>query len=116
VIQAASQNGINGAINISSPQFSISGSMGDLNSGVAIPILDSDPCLSETAHSSSLARIGKGGIPTNEAKKIFIPAITGQKNDNLQTQVELPKQKQSVSNSLIEKEKHPCRAISTKLL
>jgi hypothetical protein len=113
VIQAASQNGINGSINISSPQFSISGSMGDLNSSLAIPILDSNPCLSSAAFTSSLARIGKGGVSANEAKAVFVPAIADDTNANLHSQTDSTKQKILFSNKLIEQEKHPCMAISS---
>ena len=113
VIQAASQNGINGSINISSPQFSISGSMGDLNSSLAIPILDSNPCLSSAAFTSSLARIGKGGVSANEAKTVFVPAIAEHTNANLHSQTDSTKQKSLSSNKLIEQEKHPCMAISS---
>jgi hypothetical protein len=111
VIQAASQNGVNGSINISSPQFSISGSTGDLDGAINLPILDSNPCLSSAAFTSSLARTGKGGVSANEAKAVFVPAIAGNSNSSLKTQLDVSKQKQLFSNSLIEKEKTSCMAI-----
>jgi hypothetical protein len=102
-----------GGVSLQAPQFSISGSMGDLSSSLAIPILDSDPCLSETAHASSLARIGKGSIPADEAKTVFVPAIADHTNANLHSQTDSTKQKILFSNKLIEQEKHPCMAISS---
>ncbi len=111
VIQAASQNGVNGTINISSPQFSISGSTGDLDGAINLPILDSNPCLSSAAFTSSLARTGKGGVATNEAKTVFVPAIAGNSNSSLKAPLDVSKQKQLFSNSLTEKEKTSCMAI-----
>jgi hypothetical protein len=111
VIQAASQNGVNGSITISSPQFSISGSTGDLDGAINLPILDSNPCLTSAALTSSLARTGKGGVPANEAKTVFVPAITEQANVGVSSQSDVSAQKNLASDVL--KEKNPCMAISS---
>ncbi len=104
VIQAASQNGLNGTINISSPQFSISGSTGDLDGAINLPILDSNPCLSSAAFTSSLARTGKGGVATNEAKTVFVPAIPEQTHSTAQKSI--------LSNALTLSANQPCAAFS----
>ncbi len=74
VIQAASETGVNGTVNVSSPQFNISGSMSGLDtSSLALPALKPNPCQDSVDFSSSLVRNGKGGIPNNEATAGFIP-------------------------------------------
>ena len=62
VIQAASQAGINGQINITSPQLNLSGvlaNMGGLNYNNSV--IDQDYC--SIGQGSSLTRKGKGGLP-----------------------------------------------------
>jgi hypothetical protein len=100
VIQAASQNGVNGSVNVTSPQFNISGSISGFKSVIALPRLENNPCLSESAHTSSLARNGKGGIATNETKAVFIPAIP-EHTDSV-------KQATTSSNNLSLKESSSC--------
>jgi filamentous hemagglutinin family protein len=75
IIQAASQNGVSGNINVTSPKFNISGSLTGLNSIFVVPTLENNPCLSTVAYTSSLARHGKGGVATNETQTVFVPAL-----------------------------------------
>ena len=63
VIQAAAPTGINGLINISSPALDISGSLLGLNTQVIdLGGLGRSPC--EVSAGSSLAKTGRGGLPT----------------------------------------------------
>jgi hypothetical protein len=95
VIQAASENGVNGAINLTSPQLNISGSISGLSSvALVIPQINHRGCqgattssnthgnsLLETVLKSKLARTtanglvrgSTGGIPVTEAQYSFIP-------------------------------------------
>jgi large exoprotein involved in heme utilization and adhesion len=74
VIQAASENGVSGAINVTSPQFDISASVSGLDSNqLVMPNIDRSLCQSSAMLSSSLSRGGKGGIPVDEAQYGFIP-------------------------------------------
>ena len=74
VIQAASDNGINGTINVTSPQFDISASISGLDTEeLTMPKIDENLCDSAAMLDSSLSRIGKGGIPSNETRHTFIP-------------------------------------------
>ncbi len=78
VIQAASESGVSGTVNVNSPQFDISGSVSGLDtSGLVLPNITQNPCASQGTRSSSLARGSKGGIPVNESKAGFIPAAAG---------------------------------------
>lgn len=81
VIQAASENGVSGAINVTSPQFDISASISGLDTEkLVMPDIDNSPCQSSAMMDSSLSRAGQGGIPNNEAQYGFIPpAITNTK-------------------------------------
>jgi filamentous hemagglutinin family protein len=74
VIQAASENGVSGSINVTSPQFDISASISGLDSQqLVMPNIDNSPCQSSAMMDSSLSRAGQGGIPNNEAQYGFIP-------------------------------------------
>jgi filamentous hemagglutinin family protein len=74
VIQAASETGVSGSVNVNSPQFDISGSVSGLDtSDLVLPSIAQNPCQSASTRSSSLTRGSKGGIPVNEAKTVFIP-------------------------------------------
>jgi hypothetical protein len=95
VIQAASENGVSGSVNVSSPQFNISGSISGLSSvALVIPQIDHRGCQgampSSSTHGNSLleavlksklaqttvnglVRGSTGGIPITEAQYSFIP-------------------------------------------
>jgi hypothetical protein len=95
VIQAASANGVSGSVNLTSPQFNISGSISGLNSvALVIPKIDRWGCQGATTSSSTrgnslletilksklarttgnaLVRGSTGGIPVTEAQYSFIP-------------------------------------------
>jgi hypothetical protein len=95
VIQAASANGVSGSVNLTSPQFNISGSISGLNSvALVIPQIDHRGCQGVTTSSSTrgnslleavlksklarttangLVRGSTGGIPVTEAQYSFIP-------------------------------------------
>lgn len=74
VIQAASANGVSGSVNLTSPQFNISGSISGLNSvALAIPKIDRWGCQASTIPASVLARGSRGGLPATEARYSFIP-------------------------------------------
>jgi hypothetical protein len=76
VIQAASATGVSGNINLTSPQFNISGSISGLDAGsLVLPVIKRNTCQA-VASGSSLANGGKGGLPANEAKTGFIPIAT----------------------------------------
>jgi filamentous hemagglutinin family protein len=76
VIQAASENGVSGEVNSTAPQFDISGSISGLNaSALALPRIEADTCRGSIEKVSSLARSGKGGMPTNEKDLGFVPPI-----------------------------------------
>jgi filamentous hemagglutinin family protein len=75
VIQAASSTGVSGSINLTSPQFNISGSITGLTSAaLVLPVIDRTACQSSLISASSLVRGSKGGVPLNEAKAGFIPS------------------------------------------
>ncbi|MEY3786035.1 MAG: hypothetical protein RLZ75_240, partial [Pseudomonadota bacterium] len=77
VIQAASDNGVSGSINVTSPQFDISASISGLDSELLVmPMIDSSLCRSSAMLDSSLSRVGEGGIPTDESQYGFIPPVT----------------------------------------
>lgn len=77
VIQAASDNGVSGTLNITAPQFDISGSISGLDSsGLALPHIEGDACSGTIEKTSSLAPASKGGLPLHEATNAFIPPIT----------------------------------------
>ena len=79
VIQAASENGVNGSINVTSPQFDISASVSGLDSAqLVMPNIDRNLCQSSAMLGSSLARGGQGGIPADEARYSYIPLIAAQ--------------------------------------
>jgi large exoprotein involved in heme utilization and adhesion len=72
VIQAASATGVSGNINLTSPQFDISGSLSGLNSSsLDLPIMN-NPCQNEIG--SSLVRSSQGGVPLNDENSSFFPA------------------------------------------
>ena len=74
VIQAASETGVNGVINQTTPQFDISASISGLDAEhFVIPTIDVNPCDSASSWHAGLARLGYGGIPSNESKDGFIP-------------------------------------------
>jgi filamentous hemagglutinin family protein len=74
VIQAASENGVSGAINVTSPQFDISASISGLDSSQLIrPSIDNTLCQNSAMLDSSLSRSGQGGIPIDESRYGFIP-------------------------------------------
>ena len=74
VIQAASENGVSGTVNVTSPQFDISASISGLDTEqLVMPNIDNNPCQSTAMMDSSLSRGGQGGIPSNEAQYGFIP-------------------------------------------
>ncbi|MCX7068851.1 MAG: filamentous hemagglutinin N-terminal domain-containing protein [Methylococcales bacterium] len=77
VIQAASENGVNGAINVTSPQFDISASVSGLDSAqLVMPSIDNSLCQSSAMLGSRLVRGGQGGIPADESQYGFIPLAT----------------------------------------
>jgi hypothetical protein len=72
VIQATSQFGINGNINITSPELNIVGAL----AGVNIPELDigrmgKDPCAS--SRENSLKSFGHGGVPAFQNGENYLP-------------------------------------------
>ena len=83
IIQAASDNGINGTINVTSPQFDISASISGLDTEqLAMPEIKDNLCDSTAMLDSSLSRAGKGGIPSDETRYAFIPATDSVSNSN----------------------------------
>ena len=77
VIQAASENGVNGVINVTSPQFDISASVSGLDSSqLVMPSIDNSLCQSSAMLGSSLVRGGQGGIPADESRYSYIPLAT----------------------------------------
>lgn len=77
VIQAASENGVSGTINVTSPQFDISASVSGLDSEpLIIPNIDKNQCQSSAMLGSTLTRGGQGGIPADESQYSFIPPAT----------------------------------------
>lgn len=86
VIQAASENGVSGTVNITSPQFDISASVSGLDSAqLVIPAIDNNLCQNSAMLASSLARAGQGGIPADESLYSFIPPATLQPETNSST-------------------------------
>jgi large exoprotein involved in heme utilization and adhesion len=78
VIQAASENGVNGNINLTSPQFNISGVISGLSTNtLPTPDINRNPC--RNSAQNSLARRGKGGVPVTNEKSVFFPAATLEK-------------------------------------
>jgi filamentous hemagglutinin family protein len=74
IIQAASENGVSGAVNVTSPQFDISASVSGLDSAqLVMPNIDNSLCQTSAMLGSSLARGGKGGIPADETQHSYIP-------------------------------------------
>jgi hypothetical protein len=75
LIQAASETGVSGSVNLQSPQFDLSGSISGLKTTpLALPLTDRAICATATNPSSHLMRGSKGGIPVSEAKAGFIPS------------------------------------------
>ncbi len=75
VIQAASETGVSGNVNITSPQFNISNITKALDAGsLVLPSVNRNPC--QNSAGNSLKRGSKGGLPINEEKDDFIPAAT----------------------------------------
>ncbi len=86
VIQAASENGVSGTVNITSPQFDISASVSGLDSAqLVVPAIDNNLCQNSAMLASSLARAGQGGIPADESLYSFIPPATMQPQTNYNT-------------------------------
>jgi hypothetical protein len=73
VIQAASEDGLNGKINLTPPQLNISGDMISLNTNLLPPPDISKSC--QELLESSLGKASKGNIPLNEKDNAFIPPI-----------------------------------------
>ncbi|MGR8935727.1 MAG: two-partner secretion domain-containing protein [Gammaproteobacteria bacterium] len=72
VIQAASPDGVNGNINVTSPQLNINGQMLPLRSEfLAAPDLDGDSCTA--GQGSKLLRAGHGGLPASPENGVAIP-------------------------------------------
>jgi len=77
VVQAASENGVSGDINLTAPKFDISGSISGLNvNALALPPIAQDNC-SAGKKISSLVHGGKGGVPVSEKQTGFVPAASG---------------------------------------
>jgi len=78
VVQAASENGVSGDINLTAPKFDISGSISGLNANaLALPPIAQDNCSAGAKKVSSLVHGGKGGIPVSEKQTGFVPAALG---------------------------------------
>jgi hypothetical protein len=107
VIQAASETGVNGTVNVSSPQFNISGSMSGLDTNnLELPVLSPNPCQDSVDFASSLVRGGKGGIPNNEEKEGFIPAAI-----KLQSEKYLSEIKKTITQPVFQNNKYACVSI-----
>ena len=77
IIQAASDTGINGVINKTTPQFDINTSISGLKSEqLTISEVDISPCKNLAMRSSGLSRFSKGSIPNNETQYGFIPPVS----------------------------------------
>ena len=73
VIQAAAPTGISGAIEVTSPVLDLTGSLGRLSAQVLDgAALGRDPCRSTA--SSSLALVGRGGLPISSRGLLGAPA------------------------------------------
>jgi filamentous hemagglutinin family protein len=73
VIQAASTTGVSGNINLTSPQFNISGVISGLTANaMVLPDMNRNPCQNSTL-GSSLMRKSKGGLPTTDKQAVFFP-------------------------------------------
>lgn len=76
VIQAVSEKGISGNINIASPQLSISGDIIELATNIlTLPDINHSPCDS-IAKDSSLTKTSKGNMPFNPSEMVFIAPIS----------------------------------------
>jgi filamentous hemagglutinin family protein len=114
VIQAASETGVNGTVNVNSPQFNISGSMSGLDtSSLALPALKPNPCQDSVGFASSLVRGGNGGIPNNEAKMGFIPAAVVLPNSKpSSSKISLASQQQAAYTASQKNNNYSCAALS----
>jgi large exoprotein involved in heme utilization and adhesion len=134
VIQAASENGVNGSINLTFPQFNISGSISGLSSvALVIPKIDRWGCRGVTTSSNTrgnslletilksklaytaenaLVRGSTGGIPVTEARYSFIPPANNLPNSTKESS-ENPMLPISSSNSrILSGESYPCAKLS----
>ena len=76
VIQAAAPTGISGAIQVTSPVLDLTGSLGRLSAQVLDSIaLGRDPC--QTTAASSLALVGRGGLPVSSRGLLGATFTTG---------------------------------------
>ncbi|MCK5729414.1 MAG: hypothetical protein KAH08_09345, partial [Methylococcales bacterium] len=77
VIQAASESGVSGSINVTAPEIDISGAISALDTqALAKPDVNNDPCSGNSNHASSLSYGGKGGTPINERRGFIPPTPT----------------------------------------
>ncbi len=105
VIQAASENGVSGTVNVTSPQFDISASVSGLDSAqLVIPDIDRNLCQSSAMLASTLARGGQGGIPADESHYSFIPPAATQPQPNLNAVA-------TSTRSSLSKESFPCASL-----
>ncbi len=92
LIQAASENGVSGTLNITAPQFDISGSISGLDvSELATPEINQAACRGSASKMNSLVRSGQGGIPLKETDSGFIPPLLlNAKRDVVEENLKLP--------------------------
>jgi hypothetical protein len=73
IIQAASDSGVSGNINVTAPEIDISGAISALDTRALVKLdVNNNPCTGNSNNASSLSRKGKGGLPSNE-KNSFSP-------------------------------------------
>lgn len=107
VIQAASPSGVSGNINLTAPQFDISGSISGLDgSEIVLPEITRNTCTNKASSASWLAPGGKGGIPLNEMYSGFVPPAVNL-NDSRQ-----PIQPLSLLPVVMTHNVFTCRAVS----
>jgi filamentous hemagglutinin family protein len=104
VIQAASENGVSGTLNITAPQFDISGSISGLDaSELALPEITQDVCRGSMNKMNSLVRSGQGGMPLKESQAGFIPPVTQLRSNITKINSEAVTENQTVTVDLIPK-------------
>jgi hypothetical protein len=104
---------VSGAINLTSPQFNISGAISGLNpAGLASPVIDRNPCQG-AALGSSLTHSGKGGIPSTESNDVFVSPISFQQS---LPDLTLPKKIETSLTPSMKGNNHPCAAILASLV
>ena len=75
VIQAAAPTGISGAIEFTSPELDLTGSLGRVNAQVLDGVaLGRDPC--QTNAASSVAVVGRGGLPVSNRALLGAPSTS----------------------------------------